>query len=570
MTRMQWTWKTKRFLGPVAVLLIALVVGCGEEKPTPTPLTLLESTQSATRAQALGTVTLRVTARDAGSRSLRFSWEASAGTLGTPSETENTSEVTWTAPACSERGTGDVSVSVTASDEQGGSASTSFSLSLLGCRTLAIASGYTHSLARLSDGTVWAWGHNQSGQLGDGTTTAARATPVQVSGLTGVTAMTAGSGCSLAVRQDGTVWAWGSNGSGQLGDGTTTSRSSPVQVSGLTGVTALATGVGHSLAVRQDGTLWAWGSNGSGELGDGTTTSRSFPVQVSGLTGLTTVAAGFRHALAVRQDGTVWAWGVNDYGQLGDGSTTSRSSPVQVAGLTGVIAVAASANHSLAVRQDGTVWAWGHAAPVGTPGDASNPSVVSTPVQVSGLTGATAVAAGVNHSLVLRQDGTLWGWGDNSLGQLGEGPSTSRSTPFQVPGLTGVTALASGSQHTLALLDDGTVQALGANAVGQLGNGKTTHRFTPVQVPALTGVTALLAGNQHSLALRQDGTPWAWGGNSQGQLGDGTTSSRLTPAQVPGLTGVTALAGSGDHTLALRQDGTVWAWGYNFYGQLGD
>jgi len=186
-----------------------------------------------------------------------------------------------------------------------------------------------------TDGTVWAWGDNYSGQLGDGTTTERR-TPVQVSGLTDVIAVTGGEGHGLALRADGTLWAWGDNYSGQLGDGTTTERRTPVQVSGLTDVIAVAAGGYHSLAVKTDGTLWTWGDNWSGQLGDGTTTERITPVQILGLTDVIAIAAGWEHSLALKSDGTVWAWGLNDEGRLGDGTSDGRTSPVQVKGEGGV------------------------------------------------------------------------------------------------------------------------------------------------------------------------------------------------------------------------------------------
>ncbi len=161
-------------------------------------------------------------------------------------------------------------------------------------------------------------------------------------------------GHSLALKSDGTLRAWGRNASGELGDGTTTDRSTPVQVSGLSSVTALAAGgnagdtEAHSLAVKSDGTVWAWGSNSNGQLGDGTTTGRSTPVQVSGLSGVSGVAASYRHSLALKSDGTVRGWGFNQNYQLGDSTTTDRSTPVQVSGLTGVTAVAAGSYHGLA------------------------------------------------------------------------------------------------------------------------------------------------------------------------------------------------------------------------------
>ncbi|HYO56780.1 RCC1 domain-containing protein, partial [Archangium sp.] len=255
---------------------------------------------------------------------------------------------------------------------------------------------------------------------------------------------------TLLVRLDGTVWSWGFGGFGQLGDGTTTSvRTTPVQVQGLTSAVSVAAGGDHSLALRHGGTVWAWGANSSGQLGNASITQRTTPVQVSGLTGVTAIAAGEGHSLAVRDDGTLWAWGENASGQLGDGSTTDRLSPVQVSGLTGVVAVAAGYDFSLALRNDGTVWGWGD----NVKGELGNGTTTAspTPVQVSGLTGVTAIAAGTAHALALKSDGTLWAWGYNDYSQLGDGTSISRLTPVQVSGLTGVTAIAAGTAHALAL-----------------------------------------------------------------------------------------------------------------------
>jgi len=222
-----------------------------------------------------------------------------------------------------------------------------------------IAAGLYHSITLKSDGTVWTWGDNQHGQLGDGTATD-RTTPVQVQGLTGVVAIAGGSYHSLALKSDGTVWAWGSNSSGQLGNGTTTKSYTPMQVQGLTGVVAIAAGGKHSLALKSDGTVWAWGDNWYGQLGNGTTTNRFTPVQVQGLTGVVAIAGGYYHTIALKQDGTVWTWGYNWYGQLGDGtSSPHRTTPVQVQGLTGVVAIAGGYYHTVALKQDGTVWTWG-------------------------------------------------------------------------------------------------------------------------------------------------------------------------------------------------------------------
>jgi hypothetical protein len=280
---------------------------------------------------------------------------------------------------------------------------------------------------------------------------------------------------SLAIKTNGSLYAWGFNNLGQIGDGTRTNRSTPVQV--LTGVAAVAASSQYTLAIKTDGSLWAWGYNGMGQLGNGTYTNRSTPVQV--LSGVAAVSAGWYHALALKTDGSLWTWGFNEFGQLGDGTHTIRSTPVQI------------------------------------------------------LTGVAAVAAGGAHTLAIKTDGSLWAWGDNAFGLLGDGTTTSRLTPVQV--LTEVAAVSASSWHTLALKTDGNLWAWGTNFHGHLGDGTTTDRLTPVQV--LTGVAAASAGGIHTLARKTDGSLWAWGYNGFGELGDGTTTNRPSPVPVPGFGG---------------------------------
>jgi RHS repeat-associated protein len=260
----------------------------------------------------------------------------------------------------------------------------------------------------------------------------------------------------------------------------------------------------------------------------------------------------------------VWAWGNNYYGQLGDGTTTNRSTPIQVSGLSGVTAISTSLfgdidGHSLALKSDGTVWAWGLNWE-GQLGDGTSTNR-RTPVQVSGLSGATAISAGGDHSLARKSDGTAWTWGWNGDGQLGNGANSISYTPVQVSGLSGVAAIAAGGFHSLAVKTDGTVRAWGYNGSGQIGDSTSTNRNTPVQVSGLSGVTAIAAGVYHSLAVKSDGTVWGWGQNNDGQLGDGTTFDRSAPVQTLGLSGMTAVAGGEYHSLGLKTDATVWEWG---------
>jgi alpha-tubulin suppressor-like RCC1 family protein len=250
--------------------------------------------------------------------------------------------------------------------------------------------------AKYGFGSLYAWGRNTSGQLG--TSPQSTLSPSQVGTSTNWSQVSGGANHSLAITTNGTLWAGGFNSDGQLGDGTITHRSSPVQIGALTNWSQVSGGANHSLAVRTNGTLWSWGSNVNGRLGDGTTTGRSSPVQIGALTNWAQVSAGTNHSLAVKTDGTLWAWGLNG-GILGDGTTTHRSSPVQIGALTDWRQVSTGSNgtHSLAVKTDGTLWAWGENL-FGQLGD-NTLTPKSSPVQIGSLTSWHQVSGGGSHSL---------------------------------------------------------------------------------------------------------------------------------------------------------------------------
>jgi alpha-tubulin suppressor-like RCC1 family protein len=358
--------------------------------------------------------------------------------------------------------------------------------------------------------TVWSWGCNVVGQLGDNSTTSRRSPVSVVGGFTDWCQVSAGFSHSLGVRTNGTLWAWGDNSSGRLGDNTTTNRASPVSVvGGFTDWCQVSAGnVGsHILGLRRNGTLWAWGSNQCGQLGDNSTTSRSSPVSVVGGIGdWCQVSAGYRHSLGVRRGGTAWAWGHNGNGRLGDDTTTSRSSPVLVVGgFTDWCQVAAGGCHNLGLRRNGTLWAWGGSNADGRLGDDTTTDKSSPVSVVGGFTDWCQVSAGRYHSLGVRTNGTAWAWGSNNYGRLGDNTVTARSSPVSVVGgFTDWCQVSAGLVHSLGLRTNGTVWAWGCNGLGQLGDNSITSRRSPVSVVGgFTDWCQVSAGFSHSLAIRK-------------------------------------------------------------------
>ena len=341
--------------------------------------------------------------------------------------------------------------------------------------------------------------------------------------------VSAGATHTLVLKADGTVWAWGKNDLGQLGDGTTALRTSPVQVPGLGAVVAVSAGRSHSLALTQDGKVWAWGDNSSGELGDGTTVPRLRPVQIATLSEVTAIAAGGRFfSVALKADGTVCTWGENALGQLGDGTNTPRLRPVSVPGLTGIKAIAAGRAHVLALRRDGDVYAWGWNS-IGQLGDGTQIDR-TRPVAVRNVNDAVAISAGsLTHSLALRSDGLVLAWGNNYSRQLGDNSQPQRPTPTFVPGLAGIVAIAAGSSHNVALAGNGSVYVWGSNLAGQL-NLTTPVEFAPTAHPNHwpPGATLFSAGGDRTVVLTPGGKILTVGAGNFGQWGDGTVMGTAT------------------------------------------
>jgi alpha-tubulin suppressor-like RCC1 family protein len=348
-----------------------------------------------------------------------------------------------------------------------------------------------------------------------------------------VTAVSVGFLHSLFLKEDGSLWAMGSDSNGQLGDGRLNSTNIPEQII-ASNVTAVAAGR-HSLLLKADGSLWAMGFNLYGQLGDGTyfTTSpfgTNQPEQIVA-SNVTTVAAGIFHSLFIKGDGSLWAMGDNRYGQLGDGTTNNTNLPEQIIA-TNVVAIAAGYYHSLFLKGDGSLWVMGHnnygQLGDGTTNDCSQPEqIVNSNVM--------AIAGGESHSLFLKKDGSLWGMGYNAYGQLGNGifsftPPYGTNRPQQSIA-SNVTAIAAGNLHSLFIKKDGSLWGMGYNGVGQLGNGNTTDASLPVQI-SIDAVQAIDAGDYDSMFIKKDGSLWGMGQNNVGQLGDGSKNNTNRPALV--------------------------------------
>lgn len=351
-----------------------------------------------------------------------------------------------------------------------------------------IGAGAGFAAGLSTDGNVYAWGDNSYGQLGQGHLQDSLL-PVQVRGMSGVNALAVGDFHTLAMRRDGSVWGWGSNHYGQLGVGNRTSGSAiPLQVTGLSAVRALSANNYLSLALRHDGSVWAWGRSGA--------RTTQVPAPVPGLTDVKAVAAGWDYALAVRNDGSVLGWGSNTAGQLGK-RLGSYALPVRVDGIDKVVTVSASWLHAMALRTDGSVWTWGTNTygQMGIDALSSGPTRINAlPMPSNGASGVRQIAAGAYNSAVLYSDGSVWSWGSNHYGQVGDGSTTNRTAPVRLNTIGNVVALAVSDGFVIFLQADGAAQGAGANSSGALGNNTRSNSLLPVPVLGMSGTAPLNLG----------------------------------------------------------------------------
>jgi len=447
-----------------------------------------------------------------------------------------------------------------------------------------IVTGQAHACGLYSTGSIRCWGNNDSGQLGNNSTTNTK-TAVAVSGITTATQITAGGSFTCALLADATVKCWGYNGSGQLGDGTNAGRQVPVSVSGLSGVTRITAGPTSVCAATSDGLLYCWGDNSSGQIGDGTLQDQVSPTRVQSLRSVSAGSPSGSNGCALLTDGSIKCWG-----SIGSGlgfAYGSRSTPLAASSTSGFAfaSIATGGAASCGVVTDGTVRCWGD--PTGTFNSTwstlllgnANQSLHSA-VTVSGIQNATQIALSDWHACVAITGGAVKCWGYDTWSQLGD--STAASQPVTAKTVTLASPdkarqVAVGYGHSCAIVAGGAIKCWGLNDRGQLGNSRAANSSAPINVKTsagsnLTGATQIAAGDYSTCAVLTDGTVRCWGDDSYGQLGrdSSNTSDNVTPVTVSGLVNVTQITMGGNHACALVSDGTARCWGRGSYGEVGD
>ncbi|MBL7256748.1 RCC1 domain-containing protein [Paractinoplanes lichenicola] len=430
--------------------------------------------------------------------------------------------------------------------------------------TLAV--GQDHACGITLTGQLYCWGAGGNGRLGRGTTNSTTNGPVPIGGA-GDTwrSIAAGQAHTCGTQTDNSLYCWGTNTYGQVGDGTVTDQLSPVKI-GASVWSAVAPGeiAAMTCAIRTDGTLWCWGTTGLPlfkplRIGTGTTWHQA--------------AAGDQFVCAVRDAGALYCFGQQNAGRLGAGDTANHFGPTPVTTTAGTAfsQVTAGQYHACAVGADTTLWCWGSAT-YGQTGQ-GNSTQQNGPAQVtSPATGWTSVSAGALFSCGIRADTTMYCWGNNVFGELAQGAtSTPQSTPVPVttPAATGWVQVSAGFQHACALRTDTKVYCWGSNGSGRLGFGTSAAALVPTVISGPGGYLTIGIATDHSCGIRDNGTLWCWGTGANGRLGVGSTADKYLPTQVTGSSAWRRIGGGNPNTCGVRADNAVWCWGGNARGQLG-
>ena len=425
-----------------------------------------------------------------------------------------------------------------------------------GVKELCDAGGFK-TLALDNTGRVWIWDNEEL-------------VPRRVFGIDAVSAISAGDRHVAVLKSDGTLWAWGDNNVGQLGYGANFLEPEPIVVPDFKDVKTVAASQKYTLALKKDGTVWAWGDNSYGQLGVGTKVESLIPLKIEGLDNIISISAGNTHALALKSDGTLWAWGSNGAGELGDGTYENRLSPVQVTGIDNVMSACAGDGFTIALKSNRTLWVWGNSGYTrkNDPTDINR----SIPRNVKEVNNIKSISAGKDFAIAIKNDESIWGLGSNTYGQMdgiGAEDDEGVKIPKAIVGLRGIRQIAAGSNFSLALKSDGQVFAWGSNDYAQLGLESRKVSKGKYIVRGLTGVSIISAGGNHCYVIKKDGSVWAWGDNSYGQIGAVDMGIVESPMQLKALKDIKYISAGYNYTAAVKENGTLEVWGNNSYGQLG-
>jgi alpha-tubulin suppressor-like RCC1 family protein len=533
----------------------------------PTPASLVMGTPSSREVSVGSGVQLVAEPRDAAGASIAgcptITWSSNAPTVATVA---STGFVTGVSP-------GTVTITATSG---GQSATTTLTVRSVVANGPPVAVGSNHTCALSVDGHAYCWGLNSSYQLGDGTNEE-RLSAVSVSGGLRFVALTSGVGGAFTcgLEASGTAWCWGTNGSGQLGDGTTSNRAVPTRAFSERRFTQLAAGSSFVCGIATDGDTYCWGANNLGQLGTNSTGMSTIPVRVSGAPRFQQVVAGGSHACGLLSTGEVRCWGYNFWGQLGNGTTNgSDPVPVPVAVSTSqrFTNLAAGANFTCGLTANGSAFCWG----VNQNGHLGTGTLVdqSIPTAVAGGPYAS-ISAGFSHGCGVTTTGAASCWGLNTSGQIGDGTRDQRAAPVSVSGGTTFLRLYLGQQHSCGMGTAGSLLCWGLNTAGQLGDGTRSNLVAPSPVSGSLAFTQLQAAGS-TCGLIASGAAYCWGSNSVGQLGigiDSTASVRFGPTAVTGgrtFSVLSSSGGAGTFCGIERVTNALFCWGNNPAGQLGD
>ena len=445
-----------------------------------------------------------------------------------------------------------------------------------------VAAGRFHSLGIKADGTLWAWGCSSGGVLGNGTRgtvtigdTLNKFTPVQIGSDHDWKRAFAAMSTSFAIKSNGTLWGWGYSLTGLLGNGNNgidTFQTTPIQVGIDNDWKEFSAGYYHNLAIKTNGTLYAWGINNFGRLGDGTLIDRNQPTQIGSDTNWSLISAGFGHSLALKTDATIWSWGTQL--ALGDSTvSTDIYSPLQIGSDHDWSFISAGNGFSICQKNDGNYWGWG----INQYGQVGNNAISNKtyPFHIGYEKKWVDISCSKTSSFAIDKNGELWGSGLNTSNHIGInqrffhkiGNDNNWNSVYSASYLlTNVSY-----NHTFGIKKDHTLWGWGYNAYGTLGDGTKIDKNTPTQIGIENNWDKISTSISHTLAIKLDSTLWAWGGNGYGQLGDGTLISRITPTQIgKSKDWKQVCAVSPGVSYAIKYDGSLWSWGFNFTGGLGN